>query len=1073
MNTQIITHNFVIVKTFTVKLFKNCVGVCYNVDMIKAINCPALSAALNKLKEIISRNESEGKRTIIFCEDRLTLAAERTVCAAVGGTFSVSVYTFARFLSSERGKNPALLSSQGSAMAIRKIIEENKDKLKLFGKFSAAASAGAVYDTIALLYSSKISAADVAEAAASGLLESKLHDIAIIYSEYTEYLKESGKVDRNAYLSELPSVIEKSKKIAGSEVVFLGFQSFTRSSTECLRAAFSTAPGVYGLFIGGEEEIYVNEGSAAYISAAKEFGGAEIESAESPLVPEAELLRKSLFEPLSFFGRGIAETGNVHIFEATDEDEELEFIAASIKKHVLDNDERYAKISVMLPDVAGAERDIRRVFSQYRIPYYADMRHVLGEHPVCSFILNYLGCVLSGCSPKDTDGVISSPMFPAELSDKDEYRNYALRLAAFRGGIKREPSSEITAAAGFDIEAVERVRKTFLRGLNFLPPKGDIPAICAGVRKILEDFGAEEKLKNLAEKYRDEYPAASAFSARVYEGVLNVLTEAEEIASGVPLKEFVKILKSGFNAFEISLIPPKADAVFVGDIGATANTGSNVVFAARLTGDVPGAGDDTALLTDREIAALEEVNLEISPKIRQVNLRRREMIALNICAFKKHLYLSYPVRLGGEESGTSEIISYAQAIFRTRSGGELKPLDLKRLEKSALAVPYYCSEKLPALKRLFSREGETAASVYGALKNNGLQGEADFVLSPSAPRKISDGRSLFAANGSVSPTALETYFSCPFKNFMQQGLRLKEREEGAMRPLDTGNFIHAVLQEIAPELGTFKDEKAVSARAEELASKLLSSPAYSALKDSESGEYVAAELVKEAGKVSAGAYEQLKNSRFEVEKCESKCEINLGGGLKIGGRIDRVDSFADMVRIIDYKTGTIDVSAPLYYMGLKLQLPLYLSAASVGRRAVGAYYFPASLEFKPKEDGVFRLRGFMDGSREVVSASDTTMEPQKKSAYFDAYLDRKNPDGAMDGGEFSDFLKYSVLVANCGSREMLGGNIQPSPVADACAYCKMGGSCGFSLGVDGAERKLKSVKCSDVAQIVRKERGDE
>ena len=289
-----------------------------------------------------------------------------------------------------------------------------------------------------------------------------------------------------------------------------------------------------------------------------------------------------------------------------------------------------------------------------------------------------------------------------------------------------------------------------------------------------------------------------------------------------------------------------------------------------------------------------------------------------------------------------------------------------------------------------------------------------------------------------------------------------------MRPLDTGNFIHTVLQKLAPEMGSLEDSAAVRTRAEELAGELLKTPAYSALNDSKSGEYTAAELIKEAGEVSTGTYEQLANSRFKVERCESKCEIKLDKGVKLGGRIDRVDSYGDMVRIIDYKTGTVDASAALYYMGLKLQLPLYLTSASEGRRAVGAYYFPASVEYKPKADGVFRLQGFMDGSSEVVSASDTKVESKKKSAYFDAYLDRKNPDAAMDSADFADFLKYSVLVANSGSKEMLEGNIAPSPVADACSYCKMGGSCGFAVGVDGAERKLKSVKCSDVAEIVRK-----
>lgn len=1043
--------------------------------MIKSIIVPAITVALEKLKEIIAENENSGKSTVIFCEDRLTLAAERTVCAAVGGTFNVSVFTLARFLSSEKGKRSNVLSSQGSAMAIRRIIETEKDNLKLFGKFSAAASAGAVYDTIALLYSSKISAEELKEAAADGLLESKLSDISLIYSRYDEYLKANGKIDRNAYLGELPSVICTSEKISGSEVIFLGFQSFTRSSSECVRAAFQTAKNVCGLFIGGSEEIYVNEGAAIFEAIAEEFGGAQFERTESTLIPEAEALRKSLFNPESFYNQSSLLTDKVHIFEAADEDEELEFIAASIKKHVLDGGERYGKISVMLPDVASAERRIERIFSEYRIPYYADRRHALSEHPVCEFIINYLVCVHSGCALKDVDAVVSSPLFPESRDDKDAYRNYALRLADFRGGVKREPKKEILDFMKFNYDAVQRVRSTFLRGLKMLPPKGTPSEITRGIKALFEDFKVKEKLQSLKEKFRDSYPTASEFSGRVYDGALSVIEEAENILGDgyLPLNEYIKILKSGFTAAEISLIPPKADAVFVGDIAATANTGSEILFAASLTEGVPKNSSDTSLLTDGEIAVLERVNLDISPKIRQVNMRRREFTALNICAFRQRLYLSYPLRQGGEESGASEIVSYATATFSTKTGA-VRPLNMKRLKQSFSAVPYYCSEKLPALKRLNSDlPPQTAATLYKVLCDHGFKEEADGALKRRDAGSISYGRELFVTYDSVSPTALETYYSCPYRNYMQQGLKLQEREEGAIRPLDTGNFIHTVLQNLAPAIGACADAEEAKSRAYAEAEKLIASGAYSSLTDSKSGKYTADELIKEAGAVTAGMYEQLANSKFKVENTEWRCEIKLDNGVRINGRIDRVDGYGDMVRIIDYKTGTVDSSVTKYYMGQKLQLPLYLTAAADGRRAVGAYYFPASVEYKSKADGVFRLQGFMDGGDDVVSASDVTLQPKKKSAYFDAYLSGKSIDSAMDNETFADFLKYSVLVARKGSREMLEGNIAPSPAEDACKYCRMGGSCNFAVGVDGEERSSRTVKCADIAKIVRRQKGDE
>ncbi len=55
---------------------------------------------------------------------------------------------------------------------------------------------------------------------------------------------------------------------------------------------------------------------------------------------------------------------------------------------------------------------------------------------------------------------------------------------------------------------------------------------------------------------------------------------------------------------------------------------------------------------------------------------------------------------------------------------------------------------------------------------------------------------------------------------------------------------------------------------------------------------------------------------------------------------------------------------------------------------------------------------------------------------------------------------------------MLSGNVSPSPAEGACKYCKSGGSCGINLGRDGEERKAKPVKCSQIAALVRKIKGD-
>ena len=1060
------------------KVAQNAARVCYNIPMNYSVIAPTLSEALDELKKYVAAREEEGVRTVIFCEDRLTLVAERAVCAAVGGTFLTSVYTLARFLSQERPDDGKILSSQGSAIAIRGIIERNRAKLRLFRRLSAAAAAGAIYDTIALLYSSGISPEEVAEADAEGILGDKLHDIAVVYSEYAAFLKESGRLDRNVYLRLLPSVIERSDKIIGADVVFLGFQAFTGTVAECVKACMRTARNTCGIFTGGAPDIYANEAPAQFQGYARGAGGCSTATVKSDLIPEAELIRRSLFDPRVFGEEGVP-TEKVHIFEAADEEEELEFIAASIERAVLDGGERYFRISVMLPDVKGMRPLIARTFSQYAIPYYIDERRALSEHPLSGFVLGFLECAAGGCVPEEVDAVIACPLFGLTQKQRDIFRNYLARCACYRGGVKRVPRKDICDTLGFDYDAVCAVRERFLQALALLPARAaEAEEWASGVAAIVEFFGCRKQLEDLSQDSAQSYPAQSQFNLRVCDGLLSVAQETAELGLGAQYtaREYKKLLQSGLAAAEVSLIPPKYDAVFVGDIAQTVNAGTDIVFAAGLTDAVPPAGSDTALLTDREISSLEKLDIKISPKISQVNMRRRETVALNLCSFKKQLYLSYPVLSGGEEKVRSEIISYMCALFKNLRGGQLVPVTGRAVELSGRGLPYYCSQPVPALKALAGGRLSPAvnSALYSVLKERGFGDRAEGVLREKQGKQpIKNGRALFAAKGSVSPTLLETYFSCPYLNFARQGLKLSERQEGAMRPLDTGNFVHSVLQQFAGELSGITSEQQAMDCAASVAQQTLQRPEFSSLAQGAGGKTECQRLTAEAVSVCAGAYRQLAASNFKVRDVEKWYGIPLADGVRVSGKVDRVDECGDLVRVIDYKTGSVDADPDKYYAGVKLQLPLYLLAAAGKKRPAGAYYFPANIDFKDKEGGDFTLTGFMDAGEEVVKNSDITLQPKERSKYFDAYLNGRMLSGNLEEADFRDFIAYSALIARRGAEEMFGGNITPSPYSGACEYCKMGGMCGFAAGTDGEAREVSGVKCADIARAVRKQRGDE
>ena len=259
--------------------------------------------------------------------------------------------------------------------------------------------------------------------------------------------------------------------------------------------------------------------------------------------------------------------------------------------------------------------------------------------------------------------------------------------------------------------------------------------------------------------------------------------------------------------------------------------------------------------------------------------------------------------------------------------------------------------------------------------------------------------------------------------------------------------------------------------AHEEGEKLLKSSIYTMQQDTASGTVFSDKLLNEGVDVAAAAYRQIKGSDFLVEQTEKPISAEF-----FHGKVDRIDGTDKYVRIIDYKTGTIDDSATSYYTGQKIQLQLYMSELKGERVPAGVFYFPASVNYATDDEGRFRMRGFMNGAEEALLCGDKSLsqgEETVKSEYFPAAL--KNSAMAkrvMDEDTFRDFLDYSVHVARQGCEELKEGYVAASPYAGSCEYCKYGGMCGFNKDCM-QPRKEPAVDTGMIAKIARKKREGE
>lgn len=1027
--------------------------------VLQVTGYPALDEGMEFLKNYVRAAEERGERTVIFCEDRLTLLAEQAVCRAVGGTFLTSVTTFARFLRCS-GKT---LSKQGAVMAVGRILAKNEDKLTCLSfRGGMKSGAAAVYEMLSQLFASKVTGEMLLTALPEeGLLREKLRDLAFVYGEYENFLAKSGYADENRYLSFLPDAIRKDRTMPASNVVFLGFSSFTAQALDGVRAAADTAKNVLGLFPAGKAEIYANQAATAFRRVCAEYGEARVSQLKIPPGRRgaADILREGLYEPEVFspIRPPQASGGAVRVATVRDEEEELRFVCANIRKIVSEGD-RYSDVAVFLPDVQGYSLLLAKIFGEYDIPYFADLKKPLSAHPFAYFALSLLRGVSDGFTPESAERVLSSVYF----GDGGEYRNYLAKFGNYRGGIRRD-IKEGEAVKEYDRENLVRLHERFLAAAGIFSRKMTGKQFCGGIRKLYADCKAADKTEALAAACGDA--AQAAYLSAMEKSLDGVLSEAEELLSDAVLTaaDFAALLEEGLRVSEISLLPLRRDEVFVGDVFQSRTQACKYVFALGMTDGVPARGEDTALLSDKEMQRMEAVKIKIEPSVAQVNARTRESVCLNVCAFTHRLFLTYPAGRD-EDASESEILRYARRIFSDTDESE----DL---------FLYHCMQPMPALKELLLqrdayREGREDsrgkyASLYAALqKTEGTKERGKRLFEGKPPVFfVENGEKLFFSDGEASPTLLETYYTCPYRSFTAMGLKLKEREETALMATDAGTFVHYVLERTAKKADELPDEESCVAYARGVAEELFSTPRFSSLKDTAAGRYSGERLAEEGAQVALEMYRQIKNSNFKVVHTEYECRLPEE---RLHGKIDRVDGCGEYVRIVDYKTGAIDDTPASYYVGKKLQLQLYMSAVSAGKTPAGVYYFPASLRYTQAGEVPFRMLGFMNGSEEVIRNSDTTLQEGQKSRFFAASLGKNSSDKVMEEEDFRRFIAYSVLSGRKGSGELRRGFIAPTPYGDACRYCAFKGMCA-ALG-DAVVRKVEDrITCRQIADIVKRE----
>ena len=579
--------------------------------------------------------------------------------------------------------------------------------------------------------------------------------------------------------------------------------------------------------------------------------------------------------------------------------------------------------------------------------------------------------------------------------------------------------------------------------------------------------------------------------------------------------EYRKILLTGAEACEISVIPENIDRVYVCEIKDCRYKKYDVLFVAGLNGDVPFVKSDTALLQDSDIGALEPLSVKIEPKIKAVNEREKEAVALALASFDDMLFVSYSlVSASGVKTPRSEIVDQISACF-SDGQKELKPFSKASFSAAKFFRDDERKDKIEAFDYLglrpsfFSllkdcddfRNGmtfdvEVASSFYSALKNYGegkFVGSADELLG-KVNRKLTLKADVpptnYFSNFNVSATVLETFYSCPYKSFLKFGVGLADSPSPDIRPFDFGNILHAVAEKFTAKISEIKTEEEAEKLCENLLAEIMQNEAYSKFAKRPDFAYSLTLVEKEAKKLCLTLFDEFKHSLFKPigeevwfadwGKYKPLPLKTKTPGFKLFGKADRVDKYKNFVRIVDYKSGNTDdkTKTANFYAGLNLQLYLYMNAFAVnGDLPAGAYYYPIKDNFDKEGEHRPAMLGQTLCQDEILSATDDRFFDNRQTFVVDAKIKTSKSTGdkktgnLSDENDFASYLSYAKKMAENAVNDITDGLIVASPYAGSCERCEYKAICKYDEETGDFTRKVSGVDKNTIILAVENENG--
>ncbi|MEK5109672.1 helicase-exonuclease AddAB subunit AddB [Cytobacillus sp. FSL K6-0129] len=818
---------------------------------------------VSEIKQLMKENP-EGSPIIYIVPEQMTFQSEYKLASSkgLGGMIRTQVFSITRLawrvLQETGGISRYHLSSIGTNMLIRKIIEEQKDELKIFQ--NAADKNGFIQQMESMLTEFKRYCVNPTELQMriaqlqqndheKKVLAEKLHDLELIYSKFEAGILDKY-LDSEDYLQLLAEKANESVYLQKATVYIDGFHSFTPQEYRVIEALIRHCPNMtIALTL---DQPFDNEPPDA-LHLFRQTGETyqtilEIAKQQKHQV-EYELLSQvptNKHESLRHFEANFevrptipfSGEARVMIAHAMNRRAEIEGIARKVRALVRDEGLRYKDITVLMRNGHEYHDLITTVFNDYEIPLFIDRKKSMLHHPVVEFIRSSLEVLMSNWRYEPVFRTIKTEMiFPLNYSSSllrekmDRLENYVLSYGIQgskwtkkeRWKYRRIRGLEMTNTGQTDAERDIEEEVNQLRDIVAAPllrlsrrmKKAETGREYAEALYLyLEETDIPAKIEKLQIETEERGELVrSREHNQAWNAVVELLDEYVEMLGSEQMttERFATILDAGIEALQFSIVPPAMDQVIAADMERSRVADMKAAFIIGLNeGVLPAKFPEEGVLADDDREQLLSLGMKVAPSTKTRLLDEEFLAYKAFVTPSDYLFVSYP--MANEEGKAlipSPFIKRIQDQFVQIKEEYLMSDPAELNEEGQIDYISHINTALTFLTSQLQLQKRNYAiydmwwdtyNIY--LQKSGWQDITNKVLASlhyeNRTEQLDEeiSKALYGETIRASVSRMELFHSCPFSHYAQYGLRLRERQVFRLEAPDIGELFHAALKYI-------------------------------------------------------------------------------------------------------------------------------------------------------------------------------------------------------------------------------------------------------------------------------------